>query len=135
MTLLSHFKNKKFAEPDQWAQVKTPPPTIPFHRLNEIALLSDTLTSDTLAEWGLINRLVPADEVESTAAELANRLAEGPTRSLGLTKRLYRRSLVSDMATSFAEEANATALLSQTQDRMEGVQALIEGRPAKFTGS
>jgi len=111
------------------------PRIIPFHRLNEIALLSDTITSETLAEWGLINRLVPPDQVESTAAELASRLAEGPTRSLGLTKRLYRRSLVSDMATSFAEEANATALLSQTQDRVEGVKALIEGRAPKFTGT
>jgi hypothetical protein len=48
---------------------------------------------------------------------------------------MYRRSLVSDMATSFAEEANATALVSQTSDRLEGVKALIEGRRAEFTGT
>jgi len=111
------------------------PRIIPFHRLNEIAFLSDTLTSETLAEWGLLNRVVPADQVESTTAELANRLAEGPTRTLGLTKRLYRRSLVSDMATSFGEEATATALVSQTNDRLEGVKSLLEGRPPNFTGT
>lgn len=111
------------------------PRVLPFHRLAEAALLSDTITSETLAEWGAVNRLVPAEQVEPTAAELAARLAAGPTRSLGLTKRLYRRSLVSDMATAFGEEATATALVSQTRDRIEGVQALIEGRRPDFTGT
>jgi 2-(1,2-epoxy-1,2-dihydrophenyl)acetyl-CoA isomerase len=110
------------------------PRVLPFHRLNEAALLSDTLTSETLHAWGAVNRLVPPDDVEPTTRELAGRLAAGPTRSLGLTKRLYRRSLESDMATLFAEEGTATALLTQTADRQEGVRALLEGRPATFTG-
>ena len=111
------------------------PHVLPFHRLLEAALLSDALTSETLHEWGSVNRLVPADEVERTAGELATRLARGPTKALGLTKRLYRRSLVSDMTTAFAEEAAATALVSQTADRIEGVKALLEGRRPDFTGS
>ncbi|MBM3674972.1 MAG: enoyl-CoA hydratase/isomerase family protein [Actinobacteria bacterium] len=111
------------------------PRLLPFHRLNEAALLGETLTSETIHAWGAVNRLVPAAEVEATAAELAHRLAEGPTRSLGLTKRLYRRSLVSDMATAFGEEATATALISQTADRLEGVRSLLEGRRPDFTGT
>jgi 2-(1,2-epoxy-1,2-dihydrophenyl)acetyl-CoA isomerase len=107
---------------------------VPFHRLNEIALLSDTLTSETLHDWGLVNRLVPADDVEDVAGELAHRLAAGPTRSLGVMKRLYRRSLTNDMETAFREEADATALVSQNEDRIEGVQAFLDGRPAEFTG-
>ncbi len=110
------------------------PRIIPFHRLNEIALLSDPMTSETLFEWGVINRCVEGDEVLSTALELAQRLAQGPTRTLGLTKRLYRRSLSVDMATSFEEEQAATALISTTQDRKEGVMSFIEGRPPNFTG-
>jgi 2-(1,2-epoxy-1,2-dihydrophenyl)acetyl-CoA isomerase len=111
------------------------PRVLPLHRLNEAAMLGETLTSETLHSWGAVNRLVPADAVEATAAELAGRLAAGPTRSLGMTKRLYRRSLVTDMATSFGEEAAATALISQTSDRLEGVKALIEGRRPTFTGN
>lgn len=111
------------------------PRLIPLHRLNEAAMLGETLTSETLHAWGAVNRLVPADAVETAAAELAGRLATGPTRSLGLTKRLYRRSLTSDMATAFGEEAAATALISQTADRREGVQALLEGRRPTFTGT
>lgn len=111
------------------------PRLLPLHRLNEAALLGETVTSETIREWGAVNRVVPADEVEATATDLAGRLAQGPTRSLGLTKRLYRRSLVSDMATAFGEEAAATALVSQTADRLEGVRSLLEGRRADFTGN
>ena len=111
------------------------PRLLPLHRLNEAALLGETLTSETLHAWGAVNRLVPAEQVEATAADLAGRLATGPTRSLGLTKRLYRRSLVSDMATAFGEEAAATALISQTADRGEGVRSLLEGRRPDFTGT
>jgi 2-(1,2-epoxy-1,2-dihydrophenyl)acetyl-CoA isomerase len=111
------------------------PRLLPLHRLNEAALLGETLTSETLHAWGAVNRLVPVEEVDATAIDLARRLAEGPTRSLGLTKRLYRRSLVSDMATAFGEEAAATALISQTADRGEGVRSLLEGRRADFTGT
>ncbi len=109
------------------------PRIIPFHRLNELALLSDPVTSDTLHEWGVVNRLVPSDEVLPTAMALAERLAQGP-RSLGLTKRLYRRSLESDLATSFAEERAAIALVSTTRDRLEGVESFVQGRPADFRG-
>jgi 2-(1,2-epoxy-1,2-dihydrophenyl)acetyl-CoA isomerase len=107
---------------------------VPFHRLNEIAMLSETLTSADLAGWGLLNRVVPAAEVVSVADGLAERLASGPTRALGLTKRLYRRALSSDMATSFEDERNATALISTTADRREGVTSFAERRPPNFIG-
>jgi 2-(1,2-epoxy-1,2-dihydrophenyl)acetyl-CoA isomerase len=110
------------------------PRIIPFHRLNELALLSDPVTSEQLHEWGVVNRAVEAEVVFPTAMELAARLADGPTRSLGLTKRLYRHSLSIDMATSFEEERAATALISTTADRREGVRSFAEGRPPKFVG-
>jgi 2-(1,2-epoxy-1,2-dihydrophenyl)acetyl-CoA isomerase len=110
------------------------PRIVPFHRLNEIALLSDTLTSADLDSWGLVNRCVDAGEVMPVALALAERLANGPTRALGLTKRLYRRSLSSDMATSFEDERNATALISTTADRREGVASFVERRDPLFIG-
>ena len=110
------------------------PRIIPFHRLNEIAMLSEPVTSETLATWGVVNRCVAADAVLPTAMGLAAQLAAGPTRSLGMTKRLYRRSLDSDMLTAFEEERTAQALISTTHDRREGVLSLVERRPAEFTG-
>jgi 2-(1,2-epoxy-1,2-dihydrophenyl)acetyl-CoA isomerase len=110
------------------------PRVLPHHVLNEIAFLSDPVTSEQLRIWGAVNRVVPADQVEQTARELANRLASGPTRSLGQAKRLYRRSSVSDMATAFAEEQATSALLSLTHDRLEGMQAFMQGRAPESTG-
>ncbi len=110
------------------------PRIVPFHRLNEIALLSEPIESETLHAWGLVNRCVPAAEVVPTALELAGRLAEGPTRALAMTKRLYRRSLDSDFTAAFEAERNAQALISTTSDRREGVQSLMEKRPAAFIG-
>jgi 2-(1,2-epoxy-1,2-dihydrophenyl)acetyl-CoA isomerase len=110
------------------------PRIIPFHRLNELAMLGDPVTSETLADWGVVNRVVPADGVVQTATELAERLATGPTRSVGMAKRLYRRSLDSDLRTAREEEAAALALISTTKDRLEGVQSFIERRPPDFIG-
>jgi len=110
------------------------PRILPFHVLNEIALLGDTITSADLHRWGAVNRLVADEDVDKTAGELAGRLAAGPTLSMGQARRLYRRSLVSDMTTAFAEEAAAIAMLSATEDRAEGMAALMEGRRPTFTG-
>ena len=110
------------------------PRVLPHHVLNEIAFLSDPVTSEQLRAWGAVNRVVPADQVEQTARELANRLASGPTRSIGQAKKLYRRSSVSDMATAFAEEQSTSALLSLTHDRLEGMQSFLQGRAPEFTG-
>ena len=110
------------------------PRIIPFHRLNEIALLGDRVTADTLYEWGLINRLVDEDQTLATAMDLAQRLAAQPTRSLGLAKRHYRRSLEADFNTMLREEMAGQALNSITADRQEATKAATEGRKPNFTG-
>lgn len=110
------------------------PRIIPFHVLNEIALLSDAITADELSRWGMINRLVEPEDVLPTALDLATRLAQGPTRALGLTKRHYRRSLEADYATMLHAEQAGQALNSITADRIEANKAAAEGRRPKYTG-
>lgn len=110
------------------------PRILPFHRLMEIAFLSDTWTSEQLHEIGAVNRIVSEEEVLDVARELATRLATGATASLGFAKRLYRNSLNVDLDTALREEFDATALLSQTHDRGEGMKAWVERRPPQFTG-
>ncbi|MGE0386810.1 MAG: enoyl-CoA hydratase/isomerase family protein [Gammaproteobacteria bacterium] len=110
------------------------PRIIPFHRLNEIALLGDPVTGDTLHEWGVVNRLVEREQVLPTAMDLATRLAKGPTLGLGLTKRHYRRSLEADYATMLREEMAGQALNSTTADRIEANRAAVEKREPKFIG-
>jgi 2-(1,2-epoxy-1,2-dihydrophenyl)acetyl-CoA isomerase len=104
------------------------PRIIPFHRLNEIALLGDAVTADTLSDWGIVNRLVDKEDLMDTAMDLAKRLAAQPTRSLGLAKRHYRRSLEVDFNTMLREEMNGQALNAITADRQETLAAMKEGR-------
>lgn len=107
---------------------------IPFHILNEIYMMRDRYISEDLEKWGCVNRLVEMDALETTAKEIADHLAAGPTKSLGEGKQLYRRSLDSDMLTAFNEEDASLALLSETKDRKEGVQSLMEKREPDFKG-
>ena len=74
--------------------------------------------------------------MEATAREPRGAASPpGPTRSLAISKQLYRRSLTNNMETMFYEEADATALVTQTTDRYEGVKSLMENRPPDFTGN
>jgi len=107
---------------------------LPLRQIAEVAMLRERFTSEDLHAWGAVNRLVEPEQVLPTAKDLAERLAQGPTRSLGVAKALYRRALSSDMATAFREEAAAVAMISETADRVEGVQSLKEGRPPRFVG-
>jgi 2-(1,2-epoxy-1,2-dihydrophenyl)acetyl-CoA isomerase len=110
------------------------PHLIPLHRLSELALLGDTVTSQQLHEWGVVTLAVPAGEVRTRALETAQRLADGPTRALGLARRLYRRSLIPDVDAALERERAALALISTTSDRAEGVRAMQENRRPNFTG-
>jgi 2-(1,2-epoxy-1,2-dihydrophenyl)acetyl-CoA isomerase len=111
------------------------PRVVPLHRLNAIAMLGDPVTSEDLASWGVVHRVVDAGEVGAEADALARRLAEGPTRSFGQAKRMDRRALLPDVSLALAEERAATALVSATADRREGGAAFAEGRPARFSGA
>jgi 2-(1,2-epoxy-1,2-dihydrophenyl)acetyl-CoA isomerase len=110
------------------------PHLIPLHRLNGLALLGETVTSQVLHEWGVIAFALPAAEVRPRALELARRLADGPTRAYGLARRLYRRSLIPNLDEAFDRERAGIALISTTADRVEGVRAMQERRPPNFVG-
>ena len=110
------------------------PRLIGLQRAKELAFLSDKLSAADAKELGLVNRVVPADDLDRTAADLLGRLALAPTGALALTKRLFNRSLDADRATSFMEEAMAQELQSRSHDATEGVRAFVERRPPGFQG-
>lgn len=100
----------------------------------ELVFLGDDLPAADAARIGLINRCVPAAELEATTRQLAERLAQGPTFALGMSKRLLNRALDSDMETSFAEEAFAQSLVANSADIKEGMKAFMEKREPRFQG-
>jgi 2-(1,2-epoxy-1,2-dihydrophenyl)acetyl-CoA isomerase len=110
------------------------PRRIGLQKAKEMMFFGDAVSAAEAERLGLVNRVAPADEVEKVAGEWAARLASGPTRSIGLTKALLNRSLDSDRATAFREEALAQELNMQTRDAHEGVDAFKERRDPDYLG-
>jgi 2-(1,2-epoxy-1,2-dihydrophenyl)acetyl-CoA isomerase len=72
--------------------------------------------------------------VDTVAADLARRLADGPTVALGLTKWLINSSLEQPLRDQLANEAFAMELSSRSPDFREGLSAFVEKRDPRFTG-
>ncbi|MCL8016319.1 enoyl-CoA hydratase/isomerase family protein [Streptomyces sp. AS02] len=103
-------------------------------RAKELMFFGDALTAADAERLGLVNRVVPDDELGKTAREWAERLATGPTRALALTKQLVNASLDTDRTTAFAAEATAQEINMTTRDAREGVASFVERRSAEYKG-
>ncbi|MEV0222972.1 enoyl-CoA hydratase [Streptomyces sp. NPDC050704] len=103
-------------------------------RAKELMFFGDALSAADAERLGLVNRVVPPDDLEKTARAWAERLAAGPTRALTLTKQLVNASLDTDRGTAFATEATAQEINMTTTDAKEGVAAFVERREPEFRG-
>ncbi len=110
------------------------PRLVGVQKAKELLFFGEDLPAADAHALGLVNRVVPADELEAAVDEWAGRLAVAPTRALALTKALVNRSLDSDRATAFAEEANAQEMNMSTADANEGVAAFVERRSPTYRG-
>jgi 2-(1,2-epoxy-1,2-dihydrophenyl)acetyl-CoA isomerase len=110
------------------------PRTIGLAKAKELLFFGDDLDAADAAALGLVNRVVPLDQHDAVVDEWAGRLATAPTRALALTKWLVNRSLDSDRATAFQEEALAQELNMTTHDANEGVDAFVERRQPTYRG-
>ncbi|MGW6204330.1 enoyl-CoA hydratase/isomerase family protein [Streptomyces sp. NPDC055089] len=103
-------------------------------RAKELMFFGDSLPAAEAERLGLVNRTVPDEELTATARAWAQRLADGPTRAIALTKQLVNASLDDDRATAFAAEAMAQEINMTTQDANEGVASFVERRVPKYRG-
>lgn len=100
----------------------------------EIALMGDTLTASDALRLGLVNRVVPAEHLDTAAAALIDRIAHGPTLAYGAMKRLMRASFDRDLDTQLIAETAAFAGCAATQDMRAGIEAFFAKKPAQFEG-
>jgi 2-(1,2-epoxy-1,2-dihydrophenyl)acetyl-CoA isomerase len=101
-------------------------------RAAELLLLSDAVDGRTAAELGLVNRAVPAAELEKATEEWAARLATLPAGSLAEIKALLAQSLGNDLETQLTAEVAAMARQAGGADFREGVGAFLAKRPPRF---
>jgi 2-(1,2-epoxy-1,2-dihydrophenyl)acetyl-CoA isomerase len=93
----------------------------------------DVLAAEAL-QLGLVAEVAPGADLQTLARELGARLAVGPTRTLGIAKRLVNHALDIDRETALAEEAWGQELVMTTSDAQEGVRAFVERRDPEFRG-
>lgn len=92
------------------------PKIVGLGRASEILLFGDKVDAATAERWGLVNRVVPPDEVLPTAQAWARRLADGPTQAIRMTKRRLQTELHMDLIAAIESEAEAQALLMMAED-------------------
>lgn len=110
------------------------PRLVGLRRALEIALLGDTYTAQDAERLGLVNRVLPAADLDAAVQELAQRLAHGPTQAYGHMRRLMRASFDHDLPTQLAAEADAFVGCAHSADLPEGIEAFHAKRPAAFQG-
>nr|WSX51299.1 enoyl-CoA hydratase-related protein [Streptomyces sp. NBC_00974] len=103
-------------------------------KAKELMFFGDAVPAAEAERLGLVNKVVAAEALEDTAREWAERLAQGPTRALAMTKQLVNASLDGDRATALAAEATAQELNMTTADANEGVSSFVERRTPKYLG-
>jgi len=104
------------------------------HRTFEILMGERQLHAHDAHDLGLVAAVVPADRLADAARELAQRLAGGPTVSIGLTKRLLNAVEDATVAESLETEAALQDIAGRSEDHAEGVAAFGEKRDPRFTG-
>jgi 2-(1,2-epoxy-1,2-dihydrophenyl)acetyl-CoA isomerase len=108
------------------------PRLVGVRRALELTLTNRVLSATEALEWGLVTSVVPDDDVQRSAEELASRLARGPRRALAAAKRLVHTSLEDTLETHLAREAEAIVAASADAESVEGIRAFVEKRTPQF---
>lgn len=110
------------------------PRLIGMQRAKELALFGETVSAEEAASLGLVNRVVPASDIDEVVSQWATRLASGPTIAVGLTKKLLNEAFSGSLEAAVENEARAQIVNAGTHDTGEAMSAFLEGREPRFQG-
>jgi enoyl-CoA hydratase/carnithine racemase len=103
-------------------------------RALEMAMSGEPIDANTALAWGLINRLVPVEELQSATAELLRRVTRGSPASKGIGKLAFYEQIGLDQSEAYFRAVEVMARASQIPDAQEGFESFLEKRPAKWLG-
>jgi 2-(1,2-epoxy-1,2-dihydrophenyl)acetyl-CoA isomerase len=110
------------------------PRIVGLHKAKELIFFGDDLTATDAEKLGIVNKVVPAAELQAAAKEWAERLASGPTKAIGWSKKLLHDASELSRADLLHEEAMFVELNSSTEDSTEGVASFRERRSPEWKG-
>ncbi len=110
----------------------TLPLLIGLARATEYTFTNQPISAQQALAWGLVNRVVPADELPQAAFAWAAELARGPIFTMGLTKRAFNRVVIPHLEAALAYEAQMQEIAGRSPEHHEGLRAFLEKRRPKF---
>lgn len=110
------------------------PRIVGLARAKELMFSGEEIGAEEALEIGLVNKVTSPDRLMKEALEVAQRLGNGPTRAIGMMKKMLNSSFESDITTALEREADLQGIAVSTSDLVEGVTSFIEKREPDFKG-
>lgn len=110
------------------------PRLVGWQRASALTILGDKVTAEEALQMGMIYKVLSEEDFDGYILEMANKLAQMPTKGIGLTKRALNASFHNEFEKQLAIEEQLQFAAGQTKDYAEGVRAFIEKRQPKFKG-
>ena len=110
------------------------PRLIGFQKASALAMLGDKVSAKEAERIGMIYKYVPSEEFNDTIEKIAFKMAQMPTKALGMIKQLFNRSLTNDLESQLEMESKYQIEAAESEDYAEGVAAFIEKRQPNFKG-
>src|ERR1700748_1357088 len=97
-------------------------------RAAELAMSGDVIDARTALDWGLVNRVVPADQLDDAVHDLLERVTRGSAQSKGIGKQALYAQIDLDQPKAYAYAVEVMAATRQTPDAQEGIRAIMQQR-------
>jgi len=110
------------------------PRIVGMHKAKELIFFGDDLSAEDAATLGIVNKVVPAGELQATAKEWAERLASGPTKAIGWSKKMLHDASQMSRRDFLEQEAMLVEINGMTVDSKEGVASFRERRAPEWKG-